>query len=365
MKTPKVEVKRRGKDGIFWVRYAFNGKREHYSLETADEVKAPEMVEEIKYEIRRGIHQPRKRMIFDNLLELFLQHQKARTVQSSYSRDLTCGKCLLKAFTGRRIDEITHQDLELYMEQRKNGGYRSDKSTKDKPSNVSINHELTMIKHMFNKAVLWKMLPTNQLQSVRCMSVLAFRPRYATEDELAKLQRHASPELWDIIVFQLCMGMRPKELFNLKWCDLDWPQRSITVVQPKNRKPRQIPMNDSVYTLLLKRRQQLSSEYVFPGKNSEKRASIRTAWNAACRRAGINNLHFYDLRKTFCTILATEGFDLRTIMDMSGHSDLESLGPYLALRSEKKRQAVSIFDKLLAEIGPKVDQTEVPREEKT
>jgi len=363
MKTPKVELKPRGNDGTFWVRYTYNGKREHYSLETADEVKAQEMVEEIKYEIRRGIHQPRKRMILDNLLAQFLQHQKARNVQTAYARDLTCSKSLLKAFTGRRIDEITHHDLELYMDQRKNGEHRSDKSTKDKPSNVTINHEVKMIKHMFNKAVLWKLLPSNQLQHVRCLSALAFRPRYVTWDEFVKLERFGSPELIDIMLFDLCTALRPKELFDLKWSDLDWPQRLITVMHPKNRKPRQIPMNDTVYTLLLKRRQQLSSEYVFPGKNGEKRASIRTAWNAACRRAGIVGLHFYDLRKTFCTILVTEGFDFRTVMDMSGHSTLDSMGPYLALRSEKKRQAVSIFDKLLAEIGPKVDQTEVLREE--
>lgn len=362
MKTPKVELKQRGKDGIFWVRYAFNGKREHYSLETADESKAREMVEELKYEIRRSIHQPRKRMIFDNLLVQFLQHQKARNVQTAYARDLTCSKSLLKAFSGRRIDEITHLDLEQYMEQRKNGGYRSDKSTKDKPSNVTINHEVKMIKHMFNKAVLWKMLPSNQLQKVRCMSALAFRPRYVTEDELAKLQRHAAPELWDIIQFDLCTGLRPKELFNLKWNDIDWPQRLITVTQPKNRKPRQIPMNDSVYTLLLKRRQQLSSEYIFPGKDGMKRYCIRTAWNAACRRAGIVNLRFYDLRRTFCTMLVSEGCDFRTVMDMSGHSNLVSMGPYLAVRNDKKRLAVGIFDQLLKEIGPKVDQIEVPDE---
>jgi integrase len=353
MKTPKVELKPRGNDGTFWVRYTYNGKREHYSLGTADEVKAQEMVEEIKYEIRRGVHQPRKRMIFDNLLVQFLQHQKARNVQTAYARDLTCSKSLLKAFTGRRIDEITHQDLELYMDQRKNGEHRSDKSTKDKPSNVTINHEVKMIKHMFNKAVHWKLLPSNQLQHVRCLSILAFRPRYATGDELAKLRRHASPELWDIIEFDLCTGLRPKELINLKWSDLDWPQRLITVAQPKNRKPRLVPMNDTVYSLLMKRRQNRSSEYVFPGKNGEKRAGIRTAWLAACRRAGIANLHFYDLRKTFCTMLASEGTDLRTIMDMSGHSTLESIEPYLAFRNEKKRQALGILDKMLNEIGPK------------
>ncbi len=363
MKTPKVELTRRGKDGIFWVRYAFNGKREHYGLATANETEARRIIEDIEYELRRGTHQPRQRMIFENLLELFLQHQKVRNVQTAYARDLTCSKYLLKAFAGRRIDEITHQDLEIYMERRKNGEHRSELSTKDKPSNVTVNHELKMIKHMFNKAVLWKLLPANQLHLVRSLPVLAFRPRYATLDELKKLYRNASAELWDMIVFELCIGLRPKELFNLKWTDIDWPQKLLTVVQPKNRKPRQIPLNNAVYNMLMKRLQNRNSEYVFPGKNGKKRASIRTAWLAACRRAGIVGLHFYDLRKTFCTMLASEGIDLRTIMDMSGHSTLESIEPYLAFRNDKKRQAVGIMDDLLKEIGPKMDQNEVIHEE--
>ena len=362
MKIPTIEAKRRGNGGIFIVRYLYRGRREHYSLGTADEAEKDAMVEEIKYEIRRGIHQPRKKMLFENLLERFLQHQKARVVPTAYAQDLGCGNTLLRAFAGRRVDEIRHQDLEIFMERRKNGEYRSELSKKPKPSNVTINHEMKMMKHMFNQAVLWDMLPTNPLRLVRCLPVLAFRPRYATIDELTKIRDYSSPELWDMVVFELCTAFRPKEIFNLKWNDLDWPQRLITVTDPKNRKPRLIPMNNAVYAVLMQRLQHRFSEYVFPGINGKKRTSLRTAWNATCRRAGVTGLHFYDLRKTFCTVLASEGTDPRTLMDMSGHRDLQSIAPYLAFRTDKKRQALDILDRMLKEIGPKVDQIEVPDE---
>ena len=353
MKAPKIELIQRGSMGVWWLRYSFNGERLHYSLRTSAEREAREEAERIKYEIIHGIHRPCKRMIFDNLIERFLQAQKTHNAECSYKRDRTASKPLLKAFSGWRIDDITHLDLEGYMANRLDGKLNYEGSIRKAPGKNTVNHEVMMLKHMFNQAVDWGWLQTNRLHKVKLFSLPAFRPRYMTKDELEKLQRHSHPELWDIIVFNLSTGLRPKEIFNLKWSDIDWPQQMITILNPKNRNPRMIPMNNAVAELLLKRKQNLNSDYIFANAKGKKRTTVRTAFNAACRRAGIIDLRFYDIRKSFCTWLVTEGIDIRTVQDLSGHLNLESLEHYLAFRSDKKRQAVGVIDKLLEGIGPK------------
>ena len=46
----------------------------------------------------------------------------------------------------------------------------------------------------------------------------------------------------------------------------------------------------------------------------------KTAYNRACRRAGIVDLHFHDLRHTFITRKVRAGWDYKRIMAITGHS---------------------------------------------
>ena len=45
----------------------------------------------------------------------------------------------------------------------------------------------------------------------------------------------------------------------------------------------------------------------------------RTAFVAACRRAGLTDLHFHDLRHTLITRKVREGWDYKRIMAITGH----------------------------------------------
>jgi len=49
---------------------------------------------------------------------------------------------------------------------------------------------------------------------------------------------------------------------------------------------------------------------------------IRTAFTNACKRAGIKNVTFHDLRHTFATRLVLAGIDLATVSKLLGHSSI-------------------------------------------
>ena len=60
----------------------------------------------------------------------------------------------------------------------------------------------------------------------------------------------------------------------------------------------------------------------------------------ACRRAGVKNLRFHDLRHTFATRLVERGVDLITIKELLGHSSVTITERYTHSFKEQKRNAV-------------------------
>ncbi|MGB3728954.1 MAG: site-specific integrase, partial [Thermodesulfobacteriota bacterium] len=68
---------------------------------------------------------------------------------------------------------------------------------------------------------------------------------------------------------------------------------------------------------------------------------IRTAFENACKRAGIKNLRFHDLRHTFATRLVLAGVDLATVSKLLGHSSIQMTMRYAHPTPEALKNAVS------------------------
>jgi len=341
---------------VWWVRYSFNSKRYHYSLGVTERAEAEEEFARIKYELRHGNHRPKMRMIFDNLLAEYLEWAKNNKEESSYKRDLTSSKLLLAKFGHKRIDKLTLKRGEEYQIERLDGKLRVDESRKPKVSKATVNRETCLLKHMFKKAVRWGYLDQNPFQYLEMQKEPPHRTRYVTSDEWPRLLSACSVEMRVIVVFARLTGMRLGEILNLKWEDIDWHRDSITIVKCKNNTPRTIPMTSTLRTVLLRRYEKANSSYVFPGENG-KRTTIRTGFNAACRRASIKNLRFHDLRHTFASDLVNKGIDLLTIMKLMGHKSISSTMRYAHLQEKRLREAMEqTSEHFPDETGPKVAQ---------
>ena len=73
---------------------------------------------------------------------------------------------------------------------------------------------------------------------------------------------------------------------------------------------------------------------------------VTMAFRRACQRARIPDCRFHDLRHTFGSHLAMEGFNLRTIQQLLGHRDLRMTMRYAHLSAEHLQQAVNRLDAL-------------------
>ena len=74
---------------------------------------------------------------------------------------------------------------------------------------------------------------------------------------------------------------------------------------------------------------------------------IKNSFTGACKRAGIKDFHFYDLRHTFASHLVMAGIDIGTVRELSGHKTMTLR--YAHLAPSRKVKAVDMLNNALNE----------------
>lgn len=137
-------------------------------------------------------------------------------------------------------------------------------------------------------------------------------------------------------------GMRKGEIFNLKWENVDFDNRHISIKESKSGRERKIPINSILYGLLYALHSQNGhNEFVFVNPKTRKPfTDVKKSFDTACTDAGIEDLRFHDLRHTFATRLVRRGVDLVIIKELMGHSSIVTTQRYLHSQADVKLQAV-------------------------
>jgi integrase len=118
------------------------------------------------------------------------------------------------------------------------------------------------------------------------------------------------------------LGQRLGEILNLTWDRVDLHRGIITLraLDTKTKKPRQVPMTPQVKASLveLSKVRDIAHKHVFVYQRNPV-GEDKTAFKTACRKAGIENLRFHDLRHCAATNLRRAGVDTTTAMQIIGH----------------------------------------------
>ena len=148
-----------------------------------------------------------------------------------------------------------------------------------------------------------------------------------------------------VVLLSLHSGLRRGELFGLRWEDIDFAQRNLTVTAAtaKSGKTRHVPLNDEAFRVLKgwqKQTQKLSG-WVFEGKDGKPFHDVRKSWAGILKKADVKAFRWHDLRHTFASNLTMAGVDLNTVRELLGHSDYKMTLRYAHLAPEHKAMAVS------------------------
>jgi integrase len=144
-------------------------------------------------------------------------------------------------------------------------------------------------------------------------------------------------------------GLRRGELVAMRWRDVDFAGRKITVRRSlsgdtelrstKSRRFREVPLPDQAAAALdrLSRRGEFGGpdDYVFANRFGRRLdpSALRRRFERACDAAGLETLRFHDLRHTYGSLLVAGGIDLASVKAAMGHSRITTTERYLHARS--------------------------------
>lgn len=150
------------------------------------------------------------------------------------------------------------------------------------------------------------------------------------------------------------LGVRSKDVRDLKLTDIDWDICSISFVQSKTGKPNTLPLSEKVGVAIidyLRVRPQTDSEYLFVNLNPpyERMESFNSGFQKYVARSGVkvqpeahHGLH--SLRATLATKLLVADVSPDVIFSFLGHTDRNSLSHYIRLDIENLRECALSFE---------------------
>ena len=155
----------------------------------------------------------------------------------------------------------------------------------------------------------------------------------------------------DYLHFLLFTGLRRSEASNLTWSNVDFKERTFTILDTKNKESHTLPFSDFTQKLLERRFSSNPSPYVFPSPLREDKPLIepRTAIQRVTELSGIS-FTCHDLRRTFITIaesLDIPAYALKRLLNHKDSNDVTS--GYIIKNVERLRQPINqismfIFD---------------------
>ena len=223
------------------------------------------------------------------------------------------------------MDEITRKVVSDYKTKRQNNGA--------KPK--TVNNELTLLHHVLKLAIQeWELFEgTNPVDGISKLKVNNLIERWMTFEEEENLLEHSLDWMKPILILGIETGMRQSELLNLKWSNVNLFQKTITILEQKNKDKSILPLTDKAMEILKARAKvrSIHNDHVFFNQNGNKidARDLLRAFYSACRNAKIKNLRWHDAtRHTFASRACQGGVDLYTLAKLGRWKSLQMVQRY-------------------------------------
>lgn len=300
----------------WWVKVRVDGRPVYQSSESTKKADAIKLRDQLLAKRARGeiTGGSPDRVLIGELLDDLLKSDVKATTKYIYEKVIE--KNIRPYFGNTRAQRLTTDMLEAYRKTRNGAGAKDS----------TVNRELAVLRSAFYKGKRRTPPKVTQIPYFPVVTENNIRRGFLTDEQYEGLLAELPPELKPLLATAYVTGMRRSELLSIQWPQVDFEAGFIVLQtgETKNNDGRGAPiLEGDMRDLLLKAKNEHDQSWpqcpwVF-ARNGEKIRTFRSAWQAACKRAGVPDLHLHDLRRTAVRNMRRAGIPQVVRMKISGH----------------------------------------------
>jgi integrase len=358
-------------DGVFKVNVMIDGQRIHRLIgkesDGTTRTQAEEFIEKVSRDAREDrLALPKGRKIalsFREAGEKYLRRLEEEGGKDLYTKRYRL-KCHLAPFFGDTpLSKIHTSDVDRYKKQRLEeiavpGGEKQkpkDETKLKTTSKGTINRELAMLSHLFNKAIDWGWITVRPAKICRFQEGQG-RITYLTVEQIQRLiecaRQDQNQNIYPFIVIGLQTSMRKMEILSIRREHVDLDRHTIFIPKAKAGM-REQPITSHLADFLKGYIDVLpkGTPWLFPSVAAENGHTINILkpFRRVVTAAGLDPKEVvrHTLRHTAITHLVQAGVDLPTVKRISGHKTLTMVERYAHQNGEHIQAAMEKLENRL------------------
>jgi integrase len=327
----------------WWLSYWLRGEQFRESAETSDEQQARKMLRNKMKQIHAD--QIGARVFQTPKADKLTIHDLLEALKADYTlRGKASGQNLSHL---KRADEDFGTILAVALAPERVDQYIQDRlAAKNKPA--AINRTTQFVRQAYTLAVRNNRIV--RAPYIRRLSEKGNERKGFTDEATFRKIRDSLPVyLRDLATFAFCTGMRFGEICSLKWANVHGDEIELEALDAKTDEARIVPMVGADLESVLRNRKEarkvkrdgIPSTATLVFHHGDKPiVDIRKAWHTACKKAGVPNLLFHDLRRSAVKNMDEAGISRDVAMSISGHKTQSMFSRYNITTTKRARQAL-------------------------
>ena len=277
-------------------------------------------------------------------------HKRSKETQQDYLSKLD--RLILPYFENYKISDIKTFDIETFQKE-----LLSNNST------ITVKRVILILDMILRKAVSYDIIQKNPVEYVEKFTITYQKKKPYTKEEIIKILSHSKGELKVFLSLGFLTGMRTGELLGLKWKDIDFDKKIITL-ERSHRKGKTISSNEiknhnrivylpkQLVNILLEYKQNAKSdEWLFVskfGKPYYESKPIAKKFKKLLKELDIEWKKLMTTRHSFISLLRNYGVSSDLVSEIAGHSKIVEDKHYFEaqISKEKHNKINNAFSKL-------------------
>lgn len=345
-----------------WITFYHLSKRHRRSLNLDDnkanrKLALTVIIPEIQYKLNSGTFFEVDKSTIPTVGEYsnisFELHSNQRKETTKYDYESSFRLHINPTFGDMRMDSIKPSDIGLWQNK-----------LLDTLSPRRVRNIRAVLNTFFQDALRDGIIDKNPMMMVKIPKIEKVEVKPFTIQELTLIIQEAKDDIQTFVALGFLTGMRSGEMIGLRWDDIDFSRREISVKRtikmgkistPKTHSSvRTIDILDQLFPYLEEQYKRTAAYrgYVFLNKELTHYYDIKrireTHWKNLLKKLNIEYRTIYQMRHTFATVMIEHGEDILWVSHMLGHTDTSmTLQMYAKYRKQDQKKRATFLKEVI------------------